>query len=65
MKTEIPINQKFTLTLDQAAEYTGVGVNRIRMLSGDENCDFVLWVGSKRLIKRAKFEEFLNNQFSI
>ena len=50
---EVPIWEKSNLTLEEAAAYSSIGVNKIRELSNDENCPFVLWVGSKRLIKRS------------
>ena len=34
-------------------------------LSNRESCDFVLWVGTKRLLKRKQLEEFLIKSFSI
>lgn len=54
MKREIPIWQKTALTLEEAAAYSGIGVNKLRKMSDDEHCDFVLWNGTKRLIKRRK-----------
>lgn len=68
MKNEsnlVPIWEKFTLTLTEAAEYSGIGVNKIRDISNDPNCPFVLFVGSKRLIKRKPFEAFLEGAYSI
>lgn len=62
---DVPISEKINLTLEEAAAYSGIGIHKIRMLSGKEECDFVLWVGSKRLIKRRKFEEFIERQYSI
>ena len=38
---EIPIWQKSCLTLEEAAAYSGVGINRIRKLTNDDRCDFV------------------------
>lgn len=61
----IPIWQKSNLTLDEASAYSGIGVNKIRELSSDDNCSFVLWVGNKRLIKRRLFDEFIENTYSI
>ena len=61
----VPLWQKSNLTLDEAAVYSGIGKNRIRQLSDDENCEFVLWVGTKRLIKRKQFDEFIAKQYSI
>lgn len=62
---EVPIWEKSHLTVDEAAAYTGVGRNKIRELSDKADCSFVLWVGNKRLIKRKKFDEYLENAYSI
>ena len=61
----IPIWEKANLTLEEAAAYSGIGIHKIRMLSEKADCDFVLWVGNKRLIKRQKFAEFIERQYSI
>lgn len=65
MKKEISICEKSNLTLEEAAAYFGIGVNKLRSLTNDERCPFVLWVGSKRLIKRRKLEEYLDGSYSI
>lgn len=62
---EIPIWEKSNLTLEEAAAYSGIGINKIRTLSDDEKCEFVLWVGTKRLIKRKKFDEYIEHTYSI
>ena len=49
---EVPIREKSNLTLEEAAAYFNIGQNRLRELTNDKNCSFVIWVGSKRLIKR-------------
>ena len=61
----IPIWEKRNLTLEEAAEYIGIGVSKIRELSNQEGCEFVLWIGTKRLIKRTKLEQYLDNANSI
>ncbi len=65
MKKEIPIWEKSNLTLEEAAAYSGIGVNKLRDLTNNNSCPFVLWVGAKRLIKRRKFDEFIADEFSI
>lgn len=55
----VPVWEKVALTLEEAADYSGVGLNRIREISNSEKCEFVLWVRSKRLIKRKLFEKYL------
>ena len=53
------------LTLEEAAAYSGIGINKLRKLSNSESCPFVLWVGSKRLIKRRKLDEYVERMYSI
>ena len=65
MKHEIPIYEKSNLTLEEAAAYFNIGINKLRELTDDKNCTFVLWNGSKRLIKRKAFEDYLYKQYSI
>lgn len=61
----VPIWEKANLTVYEAAALTGIGADKLRELSDREDCEFVLWNGSKRLIKRKKLEEFLERSFSI
>lgn len=65
MKKNVPISQKANLTLEEAAAYTGVGVNKLREISNEESCPFVLWVGTKRLLKRKLLEKYLDEAYSL
>ena len=65
MKREVPIWEKANLTLEEAAAYYNIGINKLRELSDDENCPFVLWFGSKRLIKRIALNDYLAKAYSI
>lgn len=58
----IPIWEKAYLTLTEAAQYTGIGIHKLRALTDREDCDYVLWAGNRRLIKRTKLEEYLEKQ---
>ena len=62
---QVEIHNKANLTLDEAAAYFNIGRDKIRQLSEAPNCNFVLFVGEKRLIKRRKFEEYLDGLYSI
>ena len=62
---EVPIWEKSNLTLEEAAAYSGIGINKLRTLTDNEPCQFVLWVGSKRLIKRRKLDEYTEKMFSL
>jgi hypothetical protein len=65
MRKEVPIADKALLTLEEAAAYFNIGVNKLREITGDDHCPYVLWNSSKRLIKRDIFKDFLYKQFSI
>jgi len=62
---KVPVWEKANLSLEEAAAYFGIGVNKLRDMTNDENCPFVLWNGSKRLIKRKAFECYLEQSYSI
>lgn len=62
---KIPINDKMLLTLEEAAEYSNIGINKIRQLAGEPRCPFVLYVGKKKLIKRKVFEREMENAVEI
>ena len=61
----VPIQVKVLLTLEEAAEYTGLGMQELRNISNFDSCDFVLWNGSKRLFKREKLKAYLEEAYSI
>lgn len=62
---KVPIWEKTNLTLEEASAYSGIGVNKLREISNENGCPFVLWVGSKRLIKRRQLDRYLDQAFSI
>ena len=62
---EVPIWEKSNLTLEEAAAYSVIGINKLRTLTDNEHCQFVLWGGSKRLIKRRKLDEYTEKMFSL
>jgi hypothetical protein len=64
-KNKVPLWEKSNLTLEEAAAYSGIGINKLRTISDKEDCEFVLWVGNKRLLKRKRLDEYLDNLYSI
>lgn len=61
----VPLWERSLLTVEEAANYFGIGRDKIKEISNDDRCPFVLWVGTKRMIKRKKFEEYLEEMYSI
>ncbi len=62
---KVPIHLKMTLTIREAAEYSNIGINKIESLLRMPNCPFALYVGTKRLVKRQEFEEFISKKTVI
>lgn len=62
---KIPLWEKANLSLEEAAAYFGIGINKLRDMTSEDNCPFVLWNGSKRLIKRKALEKYLEASYSI
>ncbi|MBR2894828.1 MAG: excisionase [Oscillospiraceae bacterium] len=62
----IPIWEKYTLTIDEAAVYFRVGENKIRKIVTEQpDADFVLWNGNRPQIKRKKFEDFIDKTNAV
>ena len=61
----VPVWEKQNLTIEEAAAYSNIGQNKLREISDDERCPFVLWVGNKRLIKRRQFDHYIDDCYSI
>lgn len=60
----LPIGEKYTLTIAEASRYFNIGEKKLRNIV-TTNSELVVTNGVKTLIKRKKFEEFLDNTSSI
>lgn len=61
-KETLPIWQKYTLTLKEASAYFGIGESKLRrLISENQNADFVLMNNTKILIKRKNFEKMIDS----
>ena len=64
-KYEVRINEKICLTLEEAAAYSGIGINKLRELTNQRGCNFVLFVGTKRLIKRRLLDAYIEKTDAV
>lgn len=64
-ESNLSIEKKFNLTVQEVSEYSGIGRNRIYELLKEPNCIFKLCVGRKILVKRRLFEKYLEMASSI
>lgn len=61
----VPIHLKMTLTTKEAAEYSNIGINKIDSMLRSPNCPFVLFVGTKKLVKCWEFEQYISRTMAI
>ena len=62
---DCPIWEKSLLTMQEASIYFNMGYPKLSALTSDDDCEYVVWNGTRRLIKRERFAEFLDSQFSV
>lgn len=66
--TQVPVWERFLLTVKEASIYFNIGENKMHRIANDYiNSDykFVIQNGNRTMINRKKFEEFLNKTTSI
>ncbi len=60
-RTAIPVWERYTLSVEEAAVYFRIGENKLRkIISENKEADFILWNGNRPQIKRKKFERFVD-----
>lgn len=64
-ESNIPLWKKANLTIEEAAEFSNIGQNRIAELLKMPRCPFVLYVGKKKLVKRKEFERFMEDSIEL
>ena len=66
INNECPIYAKSCLKLDEAASYFNIGINKLREVTNQKECEpYILCVGNRKLIKRKPFEKFLYGLYSL
>ncbi len=53
------------MTIEEAAAYSSIGINKIDELAKMPRCPFVLYVGRKKLIKRREFERLISENIEL
>ena len=62
---KLPLNEKYTLSVKEAAAYFGIGIKKMRRLAEEHTSSFAIMSGNRYLIIRTKFEEFLQMSSTI
>ena len=59
--TDVPIWEKYTLTIEEASKYFRIGKNKLRKLAEENlNAGWIIMNGNRIQIKRKKFEKILD-----
>ena len=62
----IPVWERYTLSVEEAAAYFRIGENKLRrIISENQNADFILWNGNRAQIKRKMFEKYIDGLTAI
>ena len=65
-ETRVQVKDKFCLTIDEASEYFNIGEKKLRHIVADNiNSGFVIQNGVKILIKRKRFEDYLEEMTAL
>ena len=59
--TDVPIWEKYTLTIEEASKYFRIGENKLRKLAEENpSAAWVMMNGNRIQIKRKQFEKFID-----
>ena len=65
-KEDIPIWEKYTLTVEEASKYFRIGENKIRKLAEENpNANWLIMNGNRIQIKRKQFEKVIDTLSAI
>lgn len=65
-KANIPVWKRYTPTITEAAEYYHIGETKLRnIVENHRNADFEILNGNRVLIKRQRFEDFLDKATTL
>ena len=63
--TLVPVSEKYTLTIKEAASYFNIGTKKMRRLAEDNRGRFAVFSGNRYLIIRPQFEKFISASSEI
>ena len=62
----VPVWEKYSLTIEEAAAYFRIGENSIRQILNENiDADFWFWNGNRKQIKRKLFEKYMDSLHEI
>lgn len=64
-RQELPVSEKYMLTIKEAASYFNIGTKKMRSIAEDNLGNIAVYCGNRFLIIRPKFEDFILNSSEI
>ena len=65
-QTDIPIWERYTLTIEEASKYFRIGENKLRRLAEEnKNANWLIMNGNRSQIKRKQFEKIIDTLDAI
>ncbi|EOT4862772.1 TPA: excisionase [Streptococcus pyogenes] len=65
-QTDIPIWERYTLTIEEASKYFRIGENKLRRLAEEnKNSNWLIMNGNRIQIKRKQFEKIIDTLDAI
>ena len=65
-QTDIPIWERYTLTIEEASKYFRIGENKLRRLAEEnKNANWLIMNGNRIQIKRKQFEKIIDTLAAI
>ena len=65
-QTDIPIWERYTLTIEEASKYFRIGENKLRRLAEEnKNAHWLIMNGNRIQIKRKQFEKIIDTLDAI
>ena len=58
-KLRVPIWEKMNLTVEECCLYSHIGRNKLDSIMKNSDCNFWFYVGSKKLINKELFSEYI------
>ena len=62
---ELQLDEKYMLTVKEAAAYFNIGIKKMRRLAEEHTDSFAVYSGNRYLIIRTKFEEYLIDNSTV
>ena len=65
-QTDIPIWERYTLTIEEASKYFRIGENKLRRLAEEyKNANWLIMNGNRIQVKRKQFEKIIDTLNAI